>query len=70
VVKREQKRQLFSPIMIWEMKGTSPMFRVWEIAEERCYKSEVRKRVHDKKLLDNKKKKKKMYKSCTKLNIF
>jgi len=59
VVKRGQKRQLFSPFMIWKMKGTSPMFTVWEIAEERYYKNEVRKRVQDKKklsVLDNKKK--------------
>jgi hypothetical protein len=55
VAKRGQKRQLFFPFMIWEMKGTSPMFRVWEIAVERYYKNEVRKRLHDKKkLLGNK----------------
>lgn len=53
MVKRGQKRQLFSPFMIWEMKGTSPIFRVWEIAEERYYKNKVRKRVHEKKITNH-----------------
>jgi len=34
-VVKGKKRQLFSPFMIREMKGTSTMFRVWERGEER-----------------------------------